>query len=147
VIARLLGGLGLVALGVLIGTVGAFEQAARLVVDTPWGAVTVPWGVPFVWIVLLLAIRAGTWLIGTRWGSWAVLGGWLAATIAWAGESPSGDVALSGGARQLTYLIGGVVLGAAAATFPLPRGAPTKVPARVLRTGDKAEASDTPIGP
>jgi hypothetical protein len=121
VIARVLGVLGLVALGLLIGTVGAFVQAARLTLDTPWGVVTIPWGVPFVWIVLLFAIRAGTWLMRTRWGSWAVLGGWLMATIALSTESPSGDLALSGGTRQMTYLIGGVILGSAAATLPFPR--------------------------
>lgn len=122
-IARILGALGLVLLGVLIGTLGAFVQAARWVVDTPWGAWSIPWGVVLVWAVLLCAIRAGTWLIRTRWGSWAVLLGWLAATVALSTESPSGDLALSGGGRQMTYLIGGVILGSAAATFPLPASA------------------------
>jgi hypothetical protein len=121
VIARVLGVLGLAALGLLIGTVGAFVQAARLTLDSPWGVVTIPWGVPFVWIVLLFAVRAGTWLVRTRWGSWAVLAGWLSATIALSTESPSGDLALSGGTRQMAYLIGGVILGSAAATLPLPR--------------------------
>jgi hypothetical protein len=123
VIARILGALGLVLLGVLIGTLGAFVQAARWVVDTPWGTWSIPWGVVLVWAVLLCAIRAGTWLIRTRWGSWAVLLGWLAATVALSTESPSGDLALSGGGRQMTYLIGGVILGSAAATFPLPASA------------------------
>lgn len=120
-IGRVLGVLGLVALGMVIGTTGAFVQAARLTLDTAWGMVTIPWGVPLVWMVLLIAVRAGTWLIRTRWGSWAVLGGWLVATIALSTESPSGDLALSGGTRQMTYLIGGVILGSAAATLPLPR--------------------------
>ncbi|MEI6362970.1 MAG: DUF6113 family protein [Actinomycetes bacterium] len=122
-IARILGSVGLLALGVVIGTVGGFVQAARWIVDTPWGLWVIPWGVAFVWAVLLVAIRAGTWLIRTRWGSWAVLLGWLAATIALSTESPSGDLALSGGGRQMTYLIGGVILGSAAATFPLPASA------------------------
>jgi hypothetical protein len=120
VIGRILGAVGLVVLGYVIGSAGAFVQAARWIVDTPWGTWTIPWGVAFVLVVLLLAVRAGTWLIRTRWGSWAVLLGWLAATIALATESPSGDLALSGGGRQMAYLLGGVVLGSAAATFPLP---------------------------
>jgi hypothetical protein len=119
--ARLAGAFVLVLLGAVIGVVGAFVQAQRLVLELPWGTVTLPWGVPFVWIVLLVAIRAGAWLIVTRWGSWAVLAGWLLATIALSADSPSGDLALSGGTRQMTYLLGGVVLGSAAATFPLPR--------------------------
>ena len=122
-IVRVLGALGLVALGVVIGAAGAFVQAARWIVDTPWGVWSIPWGVALVWVTLLIAVRGGTWLIRTRWGSWAVLLGWLGATIAFATDSPSGDLALSGGGRQMTYLIGGVILGSAAATFPLPAGA------------------------
>jgi hypothetical protein len=120
VIGRVLGALALVVLGLVIGSIGAFVQAARWIVDTPWGVWSIPWGVALVWVTLLIAVRGGTWLIRTRWGSWAVLVGWLAATIAFATESPSGDLALSGGGRQMTYLVGGVILGSAAATFPLP---------------------------
>jgi len=120
---RVLGALGLVVLGLAIGTVGAFVQAARWIVDTPWGIWSIPWGVVLVLITLLVGIRAGTWALRSRWGSWAVLLGWLAATIALSAESPSGDVALSGGSRQMTYLLGGVILGSAAATFPLPAAA------------------------
>jgi hypothetical protein len=36
-------------------------------------------------------------------------------------ESPSGDLALSGGGRQMTYLLGGVILASAAASLPVPR--------------------------
>lgn len=117
---RLLGALGLIALGVLIGTLGAFLQAARWIIEQSGGIIVIPWGVAVVWITLLLAVRAGTWLLGTRWGSWAVLLGWLGATIVFAAESPSGDLALSEGTRQMTYLVGGVILGSMASTFPLP---------------------------
>lgn len=122
-ISRILGALLLIAVGLLIGTLGAFVQAARWVGEVPWGVIVVPWGIVVVWIALIAAIRGGTWLIRTRWGSWAVLLGWLAATLIFATESPSGDLALSGGGRQMTYLLGGVILGSAAATFPLPRSA------------------------
>jgi hypothetical protein len=120
VILRLLGALGLVGFGLVLGVVGAFVQAQRALVDTPWGPASIPWGVPLVWLALLSAIRAGAWLMMTRWGSWAVLGGWLGATVAMAAESGSGDLALSGGTRQLVYLFGGVIMGSAAATLPLP---------------------------
>lgn len=123
--ARWAGAVGLLLVGALIGLAGAFVQAQRVLVDAPWGVVAVPWGVPLVWVALLAAIRGGTWGIRTRWGGWAVLLGWLAITVALSAETPSGDLALSGGGRQMTYLLGGVILGSAAATLPLPRSGRT----------------------
>lgn len=117
VTARWIGAAALVLLGGVVGLAGAFVQAQRIGLDLPWGAGTFPWGVPLVWIALVAAIRGGGWAIGTRWGCWAVLGGWLVATVVLSAESPSGDLALSGGTRQLTYLLGGVILGSAAATL------------------------------
>ena len=73
-----------------------------------------------VWLLLrgceLAAVVSG---IASRAGGWAVFVGWLASTVVMSAESPSGDLALSGGGRQMTYLLGGVILGAAAATFPV----------------------------
>lgn len=116
-------GIGLLLLlGAVIGVAGAFVQAQRLLVESPWGMVSIPWGVPVVWIALLAAIRGGTWAVETRWGGWAVLGGWLVVTVLLSADSPSGDVALSGGTRQVVYLLGGVVLASAAASLPLPVG-------------------------
>lgn len=119
-ILRLLGGVGLVVLGLVLGLAGAFVQAQRTVLDAPWGLVILPWGVVMAWVALLSAIRAGAWAMRSRRGSWAVLVGWLVATVAMSAESPSGDLALSGGTRQMVYLLGGVVIGSAAATLPLP---------------------------
>ena len=116
-------GLLLLLLGLVIGVAGAFIQAQRLVLDTAWGVVSIPWGVPVVWVGLVIVIRGGVWGLGSRWGGWAVAGGWLAATVALSAESPSGDVALSGGGRQFVYLLGGVILASAAASIALPRGA------------------------
>jgi hypothetical protein len=141
---RLLGALGLIALGVLIGTLGAFVQAARWILEHSGSITVIPWGVAFVWMTLVLAVRAGTWLLGTRWGSWAVLLGWLGATIVFAAESPSGDLALSEGTRQMTYLVGGVILGSMASTFPLPVSyrRPARTPeASVGGTGDTRGSS------
>lgn len=118
---RCAGALALLLLGGLIGVVGAFVQAQRLLLDLPWGGIAVPWGVVVVWICLVAAIRGGAWAIQSRWGSWAVLLGWLVFTILMAVESPSGDLALSGGVRQMAYLLVGVLLGSAAATLPARR--------------------------
>lgn len=120
-------GLLLLLLGLVIGVAGAFIQAQRLVLDTAWGVVSIPWGVPVVWVGLVIVIRGGVWALGSRWGGWAVAGGWLAATVALSAESPSGDVALSGGGRQFVYLLGGVILASAAASIALPRGARSPV--------------------
>ena len=111
--------LGAFVVGLLVGLVGAFVQADRFIMSVPWGLLVVPWGMVFVILVLVIAIRGATWLVESRWGGSTLLAGWVVATLVMAGESPSGDVALSGGGRQWVYLLGGVILGAAAATFPV----------------------------
>lgn len=118
---RWAGALALVLLGGVIGLVGAFVQAQRILVELPWGVVPVPWGVVLVWVCLVAAIRGGAWAIESRWGSSAVLAGWLILTVVMSAESPSGDLALSGGGRQIAYLLVGVVVGSAAATLPARR--------------------------
>jgi hypothetical protein len=100
--------------GIVIGVAGAFLQGARLIV----GGVTVPWGLVLALIALLVFIRAGIELTHSRWGGWIVLLLWIAATVAFAAELPSGDLVISAGGRQMVYLFGGVVIGAAAATVP-----------------------------
>lgn len=110
---------GILLLGALIGLIGAFVQADRFIISAPWGLFVVPWGMVLVILVLVIVIRGATWLIESRWGGWMLLAGWIAATIVLAAESPSGDLALSGGGRQWVYLLGGVILGAATATFPV----------------------------
>jgi hypothetical protein len=110
---------GLLA-GLLVGLVGAYVQALRYVWDSPWGYVVIPWGALLVMLVLVLTVRGAAWLAMTRWSGWAAFLGWLVMTLVLSSESPGGSVALSGGGRQLFYLIGGVVIATATATIPVP---------------------------
>ena len=100
-------GLAIVGLlaGLLVGLLGAFVQAMRYIWDSPWGYVVIPWGALLALLVLVLTVRGAAW---------------LAMTIVLSSESPGGSVALSGGGRQLFYLIGGVVIATATATIPVP---------------------------
>ncbi len=111
---RVLGYLGCLVAGLFIGIAGAFLQGARFLV----AGATLPWGLVVALIVLLFLVRAGVELTGSRWGGWIVLLAWIAATVAFAAELPSGDLVISAGGRQMAYLFGGVVVGAAAATVP-----------------------------
>ncbi len=115
-------GLAIVGLlaGLLVGLLGAYVQAMRYVWDSPWGYVVIPWGALLVLLVLVLTVRGSAWLAMTRWSAWAAFLGWLVITLVLSSESPGGSVALSGGGRQMFYLIGGVVLATATATIPVP---------------------------
>jgi len=110
---------GLAVLGIVIGLIGAFVQADRAIINAPWGLLVIPWGMVVVIAVLVMVIRGASWLVGSRWGGATLLTGWIVATIVMSAESPSGDLAISGGGRQWVYLLGGVILGAAATTFPV----------------------------
>lgn len=104
--------------GAVIGLIGAFVQADRLLI----GTVAIPWGTVLVLVVLVLVTRGGVWLLVSRWGGFAVLLGWLSLTIVMSADSPSGDLALSAGGRQMAYLVGGVIVATAATTVPaMPR--------------------------
>lgn len=111
---RALGYLGCLLAGLVIGIAGAFLQGARLVA----GGVTFPWGLVLALVALLILVRAGVEMTSSRWGGWIVLLVWIAATVAFAAELPSGDLVISAGGRQMAYLLGGVIVGAAAATVP-----------------------------
>jgi hypothetical protein len=111
--------IGLLA-GLVVGLVGAYVQAIRYIWDSPWGYVVIPWGALLVMLVLVLTVRGAAWLAMTRWSGWAAFLGWLVMTLVLSSESPGGSVALSGGGRQLFYLIGGVVIATATATIPVP---------------------------
>ena len=111
---RILGLIACLGAGVVLGTIGAFLQGARLIVV----GVTVPWGMVLSLIALIVLVRAAVDLTSTRWGGWILLVAWIAVTVAFAAELPSGDLVISAGGRQMTYLLGGVIIGAAAATVP-----------------------------
>lgn len=120
---------GLLA-GIVVGILGAYVQAIRWVWESPWGMIVIPWGTLLVLLVLVLTVRGSAWLAMSRWSAWAAFAGWLAMTIVLSAESPGGSVALSGGGRQMFYLIGGVILAVATATIPVPlrRAAPRTAP-------------------
>ena len=111
---RVLAYLACLLAGLAIGIAGAFLQGARFLV----GGFTLPWGLVVALVALLVLVRAGIELTRSRGGGWIVLLAWIAATVAFAAELPSGDLVISAGGRQMVYLLGGVIIGAAAATVP-----------------------------
>lgn len=106
-------------MGFAIGVTGAFLQAQRFVVPIGDFVVVVPWGTALLLVAIALLTRLATIAAGTRWAGWLFFTCWLAATVLLSADSPSGDLAISSGARQMVYLFGGIVLGAAAATLPV----------------------------
>jgi hypothetical protein len=118
-VRALLGLLGALV-GLFAGLVGAFVQAVRWTPTTAWGQWDVPWGSVAAIVILVGLIRGAMWLVGTRWIGWVVFLGWILGTGAMAIESPFGDVALGAGTRPLVYLVVAGILGAFAATLPLP---------------------------
>jgi hypothetical protein len=113
-VTRIAGYTACLAAGILIGSVGAFLQGARFIA----GGVTIPWGMALVLLALVVLVRAAVDLTSSRWGGWILLLAWIAVTVAFAAELPSGDLVISAGGRQMAYLLGGVIVGAAAATVP-----------------------------
>lgn len=105
-------------MGIATGVSGAFMQAQRVIFTFGDYVVVFPWGMLVMLIVLAVLTRLATLSTQTRWGAWLFFTGWLSATILLAAESPSGDLAISSGGRQLVYLFGGVILSVAIATFP-----------------------------
>ena len=102
--------------GAILGLVGAFLQAQRLLLEG--SGVSLPWGAIVASLGTLIVVRGAVVGTGTRWAGWGVLLGWLGATVSLATESPSGDIALSSGARQWVYLLATVIAGAMLATLP-----------------------------
>lgn len=100
--------------GLIVGTIGAFLQAARSLV----AGVVIPWGTVLVLVAVLLVVRGAVEWTQGRWAGWAALAGWLGATVLFATQMPWGALVISAGGRQMAYLIGGVILGSAAATIP-----------------------------
>jgi len=101
-------------IGLLVGTLGAFLQASRSMV----AGVAIPWGTVLVLIALVVLIRGAIEVADSRWAGWALFAGWLGATVLFASPMPWGALVISAGNRQMAYLIGGVILGAMAATIP-----------------------------
>ncbi len=118
-IRRVLTLLGFVLMGFAIGVAGAFIQAQRFILSIGDFVVVIPWGTALLLIAITFLSRLATVSARTRWAGWLFFSCWLAATVLLSADSPSGDLAISSGARQMVYLFGGIVLGAAAATLPV----------------------------
>jgi len=113
--APLLGGLGV---GLLIGLLGAFVQAHRSILIFSDRYLVIPWGVLIVLGGLSTTKRGVALASSSRAAAWLVVAGWIVVTIFLASETAGGDIAVSSGARQWAYLLGGAILGSAAATLP-----------------------------
>ena len=111
--------LALLITGAIIGCLGAFVQEETITLEVRWGSLMIPWGMLLVWAALISTIRAGAWGTRSRMGAWAILIGWLVATITFSAENASGALVITSGVREAVYVIGGVILGAFAATFPV----------------------------
>ena len=105
----------LLVLGLLFGFIGALVQTQTVLV----GSVRLPTGMLMALVATVLVARAGAWWQGSRLGAITFSVGWLAATLMMGSESSAGDLILSAGTRQMSYLIGGTILLAAACGFPL----------------------------
>lgn len=139
---RILGPIAALGIGLVVGVLGAFLQAAR----SSLLGVAVPWGALLVLACLVAVVRGAVAWTGGRPAGWLAFAGWLAATILLASEGPWGDLVLSSGVRQFGYLLAGVVLGSAAASIPPagPRleGSPARAPEhRVAGRGDVEQES------
>lgn len=116
---RILIVIALFAMGMAVGVSGAFMQAQRIIIVLFDRYVILPWGLLVMLALLIVLTRLATLAARSRWGAWLFLSGWLGATVLLAAESPSGDIAVSSGGRQLVYLFGGVIMCVAIATFPV----------------------------
>ena len=92
---------GFVVMGFAIGIAGAFIQAHRSIFSTSDFVVIVPWGTALLLVVIVMVTGLAALATGTRWAGWLFFTGWLAATVLLAADSPSGDLAISSGARQV----------------------------------------------
>lgn len=121
ILLRISGFLGCLAVGVFVGSLGAFVQAHRLVLPMNGFVIAVPWGALLLLLSLIIVIRGAAWALWSRGAASLLFLGWLVATLAFALESGSGDLAISAGPRQWGYVVGGAILGAAACSLPVPR--------------------------
>lgn len=110
--------------GLVIGGLGAFVQGEAFSLALRWGTVLVPWGIVLVWAAFTSMVRAGAWGSKSRMGSWAVVAGWLVATVSLAAQTASGGLVITSDVRDVVYVVGGVILGAVAAMLPVPHDTP-----------------------
>ena len=115
-----------VVMGLFFGFVGAMVQTYTV----PLGTVALPVGAILVLAACIPVARACAWWVLSRWGAITFSGGWLGATLMMGSTTPGGDLVLSSGTRQVSYLIVGSMLLSAACGYPLlpEDDRPTPVP-------------------
>ena len=123
--------LGLVLGGLLLGATGAVVQAATVTV----AGRDLPWGLAATLATLAVVVRGAVWLRRSRLGGAVVAIAWVVATLMLAQSGPGGDVLLPEGWHSQVYLVGGVVVAAVAAGWPLPAGTGARRSAGVGPTG------------
>lgn len=101
--------------GFVFGIIGGFMAEHTVLL----GSVDVPWGALLVVVSLVVTLRALSLSLRTRLAGSLYFAGWLIATLFLALPNPSGDVVFSGTLAGYGYLLGGALLGAAAAAWPL----------------------------
>jgi hypothetical protein len=117
--------------GLLLGFAGAAGQWWTVEV----AGVDLPVGAVLGLVTAALVVRAAAWWVGSRAGAIAGSVGWLAATLALGTTSPSGDLILSSGTRQVAYLVVGSMVLAACCGFPLLPDEDAPEPAEGLAAG------------
>ncbi len=112
---------GCLLAGIALGVVTAMVQTWTVRV----GGMHLPVGAVAGVVTIVLMARACAWWVRSRRGAVAMALGWLGATLVMGTTSSRGDLVISGGNRQVGYLLAGSVLLAAASAFPLlPLAAP-----------------------
>lgn len=97
------------------GVVAGFMQEQRLMI----GSVPIPWAAVLLLAALVVTIRALSLNMESRSAGGLFYFGWVVATVLLALPNPSGDVVFTADLSSFAYLLGGGVLGAAVAAWPL----------------------------
>lgn len=113
-------GVGLIALGLGIGTAGAFLQAR-----TWGGGLRLPVGAIFCVAALGAAAVSAGHLLRSRLGVAAIAFGWVISVLVFTSGRPEGDVIIAADLPGYGYLVGGMVVLGIASAVPVGAAAPS----------------------